>query len=63
MDNAIKCYFYYNNEQIFNTKIVNTKYIKGGCRIELDNGKTYMIKEVVFGIPNDDEEYLTIYIE
>ena len=65
--NAIECYFYYNDEQIFNMKIINTKYIKVGYKVELFNKtyKTYVIKEVVFGIPKDenDEEYLIVYVE
>ena len=62
--NAIECYFYYNDEQIFNMKIINTKYIKVGYKIEF-NSKTYIIKEIVFGIPKDEneEEYVIIYVE
>ena len=64
MDNAIECYFYYNDEQILNMKIINTKYIKVGYKIEF-NSKTYIIKEVVFGIPKDEneEEYVIVYVE
>ena len=62
--NAIECYFYYNNEQILNMKIINTKYIKVGYKVELFN-KTYVIKEIVFSIPKDEneEEYLIVYVE
>ena len=62
--NAIECYFYYNNEQILNMKIINTKYIKVGYKVEFFN-KTYVIKEIVFSIPKDEneEEYLIVYVE
>ena len=65
--NAIECYFYYNDEQIFNMKIINTQYIKVGFKIEFNykTYKTYTVKEVIFGIPKDEseEEYLIIYVE